>query len=361
MESAPLTFEDLICARLLMSENLTTKVLLETVERIMSESDNWKQATHETITRLHEAGHIASLGRSRYHLTQTGTAQILARLGLKQVSPKMRWVKLKDTYLQALALQLPPPRSDKELQRLTNIEGLRAAILGRYYALPLKTPYPTLIEARNMLLWRQLMQPDTARRLQLRQEDLLGKTFSHATLMNVLCNDLLQINSKLEWEKALMQLVIKITGARNSNHHELRNTVLRRALTNHPIASIQQSASQMTKAPVVSIPLASPSQVAPMPNLDEFARIVLETARATPTGRFGDKMVFISHVWDQLQQNGQDFGLTEQQFKQQLGFANNKLLLRLSRADMAHALDQNDVQRSETQYLNATFHFIRLD
>ena len=48
-------------------------------------------------------------------------------------------------------------------------------------------------------------------------------------------------------------------------------------------------------------------------------------------------------------------------FKQRLAEANNARLLDLSRADLVQAMDPEDVRLSEVAYLNATFHFIRID
>ena len=48
-------------------------------------------------------------------------------------------------------------------------------------------------------------------------------------------------------------------------------------------------------------------------------------------------------------------------FKQRLAEANNARLLDLSRADLVQAMDPEDVQLSEVSYLNASFHFIRID
>ena len=47
--------------------------------------------------------------------------------------------------------------------------------------------------------------------------------------------------------------------------------------------------------------------------------------------------------------------------RQRLAEANNARLLDLSRADLVQAMDPEDVRLSEVSYLNATFHFIRID
>ena len=76
--------------------------------------------------------------------------------------------------------------------------------------------------------------------------------------------------------------------------------------------------------------------------------------------RFGDNKVFISHVWNSLQ-NDTDFYIMDlAAFKQRLAESNNARLLDLSRADLVQAMDPDDVRLSEVTYLNATFHFIRI-
>ena len=47
-------------------------------------------------------------------------------------------------------------------------------------------------------------------------------------------------------------------------------------------------------------------------------------------------------------------------FKRALAEANNLRLIDLARADLVQAMDPEDVRRSEVQYLNATFHFVRI-
>ena len=54
-------------------------------------------------------------------------------------------------------------------------------------------------------------------------------------------------------------------------------------------------------------------------------------------------------------------GWTWPAFKRRLAEANNARLLDLSRADLVQAMDPEDVRLSEVAYLNATFHFIRIE
>lgn len=95
--------------------------------------------------------------------------------------------------------------------------------------------------------------------------------------------------------------------------------------------------------------------------LEGFAHRVMDAARASPTGRWHDKKVFISHVWASLQNRGSAGGRTFEDFQRRLVEAHQARLVRLSRADLVEAMSRADVAASETAHLNATFHFVRID
>ncbi|WP_437792888.1 hypothetical protein [Sorangium sp. So ce693] len=101
-------------------------------------------------------------------------------------------------------------------------------------------------------------------------------------------------------------------------------------------------------------------QAAPLP-ADEpaFAARVLEAARASTSGRFGDNKVFISHVLRRLAEDGVAIGDADT-FKTRLVSAHRRGLLALNRADLVEAMDPADVGASETRYLSTTFHFVRI-
>ncbi|WP_437644649.1 hypothetical protein [Sorangium sp. So ce362] len=101
-------------------------------------------------------------------------------------------------------------------------------------------------------------------------------------------------------------------------------------------------------------------QAAPLP-ADEsaFAARVLEAARASKSGRFGDNKVFISHVLQRLAEDGVPIGDADT-FKARLVSAHRRGLLALNRADLVEAMDPADVDASETRYLSTTFHFVRI-
>lgn len=85
-----------------------------------------------------------------------------------------------------------------------------------------------------------------------------------------------------------------------------------------------------------------------------FAELVLKTARDSRTGLFGRYNVFISHIAKALEKDGWDVGV----FKTRLVSAFRAGELNLVRADLVEAMPPDDVESSETRYLNAEFHFV---
>jgi hypothetical protein len=117
-------------------------------------------------------------------------------------------------------------------------------------------------------------------------------------------------------------------------------------------------ASSSAATVAISAALVPPSQGAAEVGLEMFAAQVLEAARSSKTGRFGDDRVFVSHVWRQFKKDHKKSGLDLETFKARLVDANRERHLSLVCADMAPFLPQKDVQESEIRYLSATFHLL---
>ncbi|MGC8642529.1 MAG: hypothetical protein ACP5XB_21955, partial [Isosphaeraceae bacterium] len=155
-------------------------------------------------------------------------------------------------------------------------------------------------------------------------------------------------NQPVPVKKALDRLLARRLGARRDDTRELRDAILRGWIDR----GLDEPAPPLT---------AGPAESPPPLDLPNFARRVMEAARATTTGRYGDNKVFISHVWRTLQDHPDFRGMDQSAFKQHLAEANNARLLDLARADLVQAMNPEDVRLSEVSYLNATFHFIRVE
>jgi hypothetical protein len=166
----------------------------------------------------------------------------------------------------------------------------------------------------------------------------------------VLCR-LLGTHEPLPREDLGKQMVRQAADARRADLAAVREAVLRDWLagsTSQPTAANGQAREEHVEAEAF--------------DLLAFAATVQAAARTCPTGWFGDNKVFISHVWKQLQAEPHLPVLHSlEEFKQRLGEANHQGLLHLSRADLVQAMDATDVQQSETHYLGAVFHFIRIE
>ena len=92
--------------------------------------------------------------------------------------------------------------------------------------------------------------------------------------------------------------------------------------------------------------------------LVDLAAAVLATAAKVPaSGRFGDRKVFISAVWDALPEAVRD-GLNLDSFKGQLFVAHRLGLLVLARADLIAAMPAASVTASQIGYDSVQFHFV---
>lgn len=264
-------------------------------------------------------------------LTAQGRQAILALLGVSQLpaKPKPSWANLKKALLLGPALGLAGPA-----HALSKDDSLRAVLLKQQCGLPLGE-LPTLKQARDQWLRQALGMGPTEKA-------------SLDTVQSALFRRELAENQSLPVKKALDRLLARGLGARRDDTKELRDAILR--------GWIDRSLGEPT--PAVTPPAPASAIILDLP---KFARQVTEAARSTATGRYGDNKVFIIHVWRALQDHPDLRGMDLSAFKQHLAEANNARLLDLSRADLVQAMNPEDVQLSEVSYLNATFHFIRVE
>lgn len=356
----PITLSDLILSRLLLVKEggLIKSKLKDAVKAIAASQLSASALTEQleqALTSLEEKGYAESVGKARYQATDKGTQYILKQLKLETLPTRLQWPTFKNTYWIAYALGFPALTSETR-KRLANADGLRAAILQSEYDL-LTDAFSTLTETRNALLWQQLCDPSVAQSFQDHLPQLSQQAFNQRAVMGLLLNNLLQTPKPLKWEQALNQLVAKTAGARN-DANQLRLAILRQAFAT-------DTSGEPTLEPDASDPSTSEASAQPKAfsnlELEDFANTVLEAAKDTKEGRFGDHKVFISQVWKTLSSQQPDWTLTLDEFKQKLLAASRKEWINLSRADLGYSLDSEDVAASEITHLQSQFHFIRTD
>ncbi|MEQ8762913.1 MAG: hypothetical protein RL885_03230 [Planctomycetota bacterium] len=302
-------------------------------------------ALDEATEALVLQGQAERPGKKYLGATAEGRAAGLRFLGISSLPPKLSWAKLKSTYLIARALELPPPLSPKALQRIGTVTGLRAAILRKEFALPIED-YPTLIQARDALAWKQLGRETS-------------EVFSATKVLAWALSQ--QLPEPVDKPNdAVARIAITKTGARNAKPVELRNATIRTWVRGGQPAETPETFERPSEETVESAisEEGTPSRAATATSLEEFAHRVEQTARQCTSGRFGHDKVFISHVWKRLQPELGDSSVDE--FKRRLAEANRLGLVSLSRADLVQAMNPDDVRESETEYLNARFHFVRV-
>ena len=288
-------------------------------------SGEWSTRLDELLGQLVQQGLVQQNARKGLTLTPEGRTRALTALSVERLPKGTTWKQLKRTHLVALALGLTP--SAANLTRLGRADGMRAVLVQKQLGLPAPGSQ-SLAQVRDALCWRQLgVETD--------------KPFTLAAVQSVLLSRALQATREVAPAQALQQLAARSVGARRTDTESLRLAALR-AWT---------LPSDSSPEPLGSVP-ATPQDE----GLSAFAERVLQVARGTTAGRFGDDRVFISHVWRAMQGPGLD----EQAFKRRLIEANQKRLLSLSRADMVELIDPTELSASETRHLGATFHFIAL-
>jgi len=248
------------------------------------------------------AASLITVERRRATLTGEGRAAAAGFLGVAEIPRGLRWAKVQRELLPAKVLGEP---------RALDADQLRAAILRRQH----RIAGSSLSRVADALGWK-LLGIDSE------------QPFSRAAVLRALIGRELGVSSS-DLDKTLGKLAARSVGSDDAKPDALRAALLRSWLA----------------------PSAAPAP----DDLPGFARRVLEAARTSPTGRFGDNKVFISHVHRRLGDAALDA------FKRRLVEAHRAGLLALSRADLVEAMDPSDVAESETRWDQTTFHFIRLE
>ncbi len=268
----------------------------------------------------------------RFVLSETGRAQALSALGVRELRPRATWATIRKTYLPAAALGIPAA-SESSFKAMSSDPVVRAVLLRRLFDLP-TAEVPKLDEAIDALAWKLIGFEGESRKFD-------AKAVKSAILARALGN-----GRGADFRKAAARLAARGTGAGRDDGKTLRDAIVRRRINQKPPTA--------DKPPPT--PVSEPSSLNPA----HIAERAKTAARDCPTGRHGDRKVFIAHVWDRLQSEPEFAGINLDTFKQALVEANNLRLIDLARADLVQTMDPDDLRRSEVGHLGATFHFIRV-
>lgn len=267
----------------------------------------WAELVAAAVRRVQEAGFLDEARRPGPRAEEAR-----ARLGLPA---RADGTKVRFGVLPRLAMGVGADAA----RRLATASGWAAAIVAREQGLPATL---TAAQLGNALVWRELGLkgkardvPDEVRAYFLRR--LLGESVGEA-----------------DAAKLLRLVAAKAVGAPRGDSEALRDALVKRWV-----------------ADAASTPPAQPTLAA-------FVSAVREAARRADEGRFGDRQVFISAVWRQLRANDVFGGLPLDEFKQRLVEAQRAGLLALAPADLVAVMDPALVAESETQNLEARYHFV---
>lgn len=326
------TLEDLVLIRLLppTEKPVPPSELKNTIAKFTGEPIEAEQ-----FSRLIEDLSIRGLIETKpCRLTEAGRMRALAFLGIDRLPPQANWGTIQAKYLVPKALGLKPG-SDATAKALKDKNSLAALLLKRKLELPIGTG-TTLNNVLEAIVCQELGHPELTTLAALKERVLSDRLDSKATL------------SRKEIETQLPRLLLDS----GSGMTGLRNTVLSGVFGHLDLEP--QNGEISTSHPIVD---SEPVYVESF-DLAVFANTVRAAARECRTGRFGDRKVFINHVWNLLKDEAVFRGFDLARFKEKLVEANRNHLLTLTRADMAAHLDQSDVLESETHYFNSEFHFI---
>ncbi|HTI51173.1 MAG TPA: hypothetical protein VL475_09485 [Planctomycetaceae bacterium] len=272
----------------------------------------WNELFARALQRLVEAEHVTSKPLA---LTETGRAFTLAYWQIDRLPPKISWIALRNQYLASRVLGLSQQHRGEKITQTR----LVASVLKARHRLPAEVA-ETARGVVTGLAWKQLNIDSTA-------------AFTpEAVVARLLLKSTRKV-SAADVAKQLARIELDTTG------NDLFVGALRQWIAGGPPDARTEADDDPRR----------------------FSERVLLAARQSPSGRFGGDKIFISHVWKQLANGEGPSGLPLAEFKDRLVAAHRAGLLELSRADLVERMDPVDVSQSETKYLDARFHFVRLD
>ncbi len=279
---------------------------------------------NEVREELASAGLLSKGPRAIFAITEAGRQRAFQFLGVSALPARANWGTLVNRCLFPKAAGL----SGEAAATLKNGDQLAAFLLKRKYGLSggVGSSVKKVMEA---LVCKQVGHPE-----ETTLEGLLREVLSK----------LLGSPQRLTKDQLAKQLPLFGTGLSRVSAEEARRGLVRDWLTTSAVARTEDT------SPREPLDLAA------------FASTVRALAAGSPPeDRFHDNKVFIAALWRASQREPNFPRLSLPEFKQRLLEANARHLLHLSRADLVQEMDPDLVAESEIAYLNATFHFVRLE
>jgi hypothetical protein len=269
-------------------------------------------------------GFLAKGKRNTFTLTDAGRQHALQFLDVTELPARINWSTVISKYLFPKAAGLSPSAAAK----LDKGDKLAAFVLKRKYGLA----------AGAGAAVNRVLEAIACKQLGFSEE---------TTLEGLLRTVLSQLigSGRLTKAQLVKQLPLFETGLTAATADAVRGKVVRDWLG------------------AEARPPSGGEAPAPEPlDLTAFARTVRALAASSPPqDRFHDNKVFIAALWRASLREPSFPRLSLAEFKKRLIEANSRGLLHLSRADLVQAMDPQLVAESETEYLNATFHFVLLE
>ncbi len=327
---------NLVLVRMILpSKNpVAPSVVRKDVGRLLN-SDLSTAEFDDLRTELASAGFLTKGKRNTFALTDVGRERALQFLGVAELPARMNWSTVIAKFLFPKATGLSADAAAK----LDSADKLAAFVLKRKYELAAGAG-STLNQVLEAVACKQLGFSD------------------ETTLEGLLCVVLSRLmgSERLTKEQVLKQLPLFETGLPAAKADAARCKVVREWLGGATIPS-------QPAEPPEPQPAEQPEPRLPEPfDLPVFAATVRALAANSPReDRFHDNKVFIAALWRASQREPNFPRVSLAEFKQRLVEANTDNLLHLSRADLVQEMDPQLVADSETEYLNATFHFVLLE
>lgn len=273
---------------------------------------------------LASAGLLTKGRRNTFVPTDAGRERAMRFLGVAALPSRTNWSTVIAKYLFPKAVGLSAHAADK----MNSGDKLAAFVLKRKYGLA----------AGVGTTVNRVLEAVVCKRLGFPQETTLDGLFC-AVLSQLMGSD------RLTREKLTQQLPLFETGLTVASADAVRCKIVREWLG--------------VAAQPLQRPEPPPSERFDLPVFAATVRAL--AASSLPQDRYHDNKVFIAALWRASQREPNFPRIPLAEFKQRLVEANSHNLLHLSRADLVQAMDPQLVGDSETEYLNAKFHFVLLE